>query len=176
MRIAIRMFCVMAACLAGEAAVAAEAADGELFGRAPRHSRHSIAAAVGLDTVGSGVYGRAIGPRLDLEVNTKGRIFRMGRADGESFKRKALSADAMFNVSGVRDATRTVFLLGGVDGAYHDFVRDELDTVALLANVGVGIASRPLSSRRVRLRLEARYVQNLSGNGHGEPRVSLGFR
>jgi hypothetical protein len=176
MRIAVRMFCVMAACLAGEAAVAAEAASGELFALAGRHSRHSIADAVGLEAVGSGLYGRPLGPRLGLEVSTKGRIFKMGRADGEAFKRKTLSADATFNVSGVRDTTRTVFLLGGVDGAYHDFVRNELDTVALLANVGVGIASKPLSARRVRLRLEARYVQRLSGSGHGEPRVSLGFR
>lgn len=173
MRIAVRFCFAVAACLAGEAAVAAEPIGGGLFAQP---ARRSIAAAVGLDKVGAGIYGRALSPHLVLEVDTKGRIFRTGRADGESFRRKALAADAMFHVSGENDASRRVFVLGGVDGAYHDFVGDERDTVAWRANVGVGVASRPLASRKVRLRLEARYFQEISGGGHGEPRISLGFR
>jgi hypothetical protein len=176
MRIAANFLCVLIGCLAVHGVRAAEPVQDRQFTFAGTGSRHTLANAAGLSSAVSGLYGRALGPRVDLEVDTKSRIFKAGREDGEAFRRRSLSADATFNVSGRRDGSRTVFLLGGMGGAYHDFERDELDSLALIANVGLGIASKPLTARKVHLRLEARYVRGFSGSGQGEPRISLGFR
>ncbi len=123
----------------------------------------------------SGIYGHTLAPHFSLELNVNGSIFESGRPGAADFYQRGATVDAVYRLDDHLTRFITPFALAGVGGAYDDFEPDSHDKGVFLAELGVGLISRPLFSNGLRLRLDARWVHDSNEGGHSEYRGLLGL-
>lgn len=109
----------------------------------------------------------------NLEVGTSHFNFETGDVGDTDFYRNALTVDLLWTTAG---AGWRPYLLAGIGAAYNDVFPDSGDGLDPVANVGVGVMSRPFGSYGLRLRAEGRYVRDWTAGSHADDRhVYLGL-
>ncbi len=123
----------------------------------------------------SGIYGREFTPHFLIEANIQSSVFETGRNNGTDFYQNGATFDLVYQLADRRAGLFTPFALGGVGGAYDDFYPKDRRGAAFIADLGLGLVSKPLFANGIRLRVDARYVYDGNQGGHGEGRFLAGL-
>jgi len=125
----------------------------------------------------SGIYGHEFTAKIAGEINVQSSTFERGINGGTDFYQNGGTLDVVYSLFDHSDgAVLAPFVLAGVGGIYDDFFPNTRDGPALLAEAGVGVVTRRLTSYGIRFRVDARYVHDSKEGGHKEPRMLAGVQ
>lgn len=122
----------------------------------------------------SGIYGYRWSPHWGLELNLTGSTIETGSDKGTDFYQQGGTVDLVYGFKD-RSLSWTPFALIGIGATQNDVVPDSQDAVSVIANIGVGAVSGPLTSLGFKLRGEGRYQRDQFQDGYSDYRLLAGI-
>lgn len=123
---------------------------------------------------GSLIYGYRFSPLLGLELNVMGSTLDTGGGAGTDFYQQGGTVDLVLDLYDRATSWTPFFLIGG-GATQNDVTPDSEDSIDFIANVGLGVVTKPFTSLGIKLRAEGRYQYDNFQSGYQDIRALAGI-